>query len=182
MKNILLDSKTVKSMPTELIYMFHPTDLLDLTGFPDLNDLSFELISQLEKLRKMKMFSNYKNVLDREQMVSNISKLNLEILIIEGIDNDNENNCEDIIEALANKKPNKLLEISFRNCAITTNLIESWIKFRNLHKIIIFNENKNYLTKIIDEFEFSKSPLYHIYVNETLIENNIEAISKLREK
>ena len=164
---MLLDSKTVKCVPLELISIFLPTDLLDLTEiFPDLNDLSFELISQLDKLRTIKMLPYYRNVLSREQMVANIAKLKLEKLIIEG--NDCAHECEDIIEAFANGKPNELLEISIRNCMLTTNLLESLNKFRNLHEVRIFKDNTNYFNKIIEEFEFSKSLLHYMYVNDKM--------------
>jgi len=182
LSKILLEDKLVTTLPPLLIVLNDP---LDLRGFTEINDLSFLLISQLQYVPVLMINASYQKVIDKENMIKNLLKMNFTQLIIDGYLNSSplsiRSNCDYIVRGLLNS-PNRIRTISIENCIICSDLINSLSEFKYLEVILIRNENVNYLKKIIEEFKFSKSSIYFLYVNNEKIVNNYNDVNTLKKK
>jgi len=182
LSKILLEDKLVTTLPPLLIVLNDP---LDLRGFTEINDLSFLLISQLQYVPVLMINASYQKVIDKENMIKNLLKMNFTQLIIDGYLNSSplsiRSNCDYIVRGLSNGS-NHIRTITIENCIISSDLINSLSEFKYLEVILIRNENVNYLKKIIEEFKFSKSSIYFLYVNNEKIVNNYNDVNTLKKK
>ena len=110
---------------------------MDLHNWHELDDVMFELISQLDKLGTLKIRTHYLNVMDRRAINRNLSKMNLHTLILQGYEK--LSNCDDILEPFS-YMTNHLQEIHLINCQTSNELSESLCHTNEFSVYRIYNE------------------------------------------
>ena len=162
-----IHTKSISELPESLTKCFTSKKTLDLSDFHELDDVMFELVSQLENLGTLKIRANYLNVMDPKAISRNILKMKLHTLIVQGYDESS--NCDNILEPFS-YITNSLREIHLINCHINTKLIHSLSNIRNLSVLKVFNQENDYTDEIVNGFHLNqKITLSVLVVNGVLI-------------
>jgi len=138
-----------------------------LSDLHELDDVMFELVSQLDKLGTLKIRANYPYVMNPRAISNNLLEMKLHTLIVQGYGESS--NCDDILEPFS-YVTNSLQEIHLINCQINANLIQSLSNIRNLSVLKVFNQENDYTDEIVNGFHLNrKISLSVLVINDVLI-------------